>query len=223
MDSSFPAATAIARPRRRTAIYWVSAACTAALIAVPAWMLVANPAVLGGHPLLPGLLIAAAVVGVAWAVLLWRRRDTPRPRSLPTGHRCLGGADRRTGARGRAGVAQSVRLPARRGGGGRPQVRSHRHRNDHHHHHDARRRPGTHQGTGVLPGRAGGCTCLPGHPGPGRRRRVPGGHPEGAAGSQPAGCQPGPQRHGRTNPDITTWAVGGHSLGGVAASSFAPG
>jgi dienelactone hydrolase len=56
--------------------------CAAALVAVPVWMLAGNPAVLAGHPLLPGLLMAAAVVGVFWAVLLWRRRDAVRPRTL---------------------------------------------------------------------------------------------------------------------------------------------
>jgi dienelactone hydrolase len=56
--------------------------CAAALVAVPVWLLAGNPAVLGGHPLLPGLLMASAVVGVFWAVLLWRRRDAARPRTL---------------------------------------------------------------------------------------------------------------------------------------------
>lgn len=62
-------------------LYWASAACVAALILAPAWMLIGNPAVLRGHPLLPSLLVAAAVVGAVWGVLLWRGRHAYRSRS----------------------------------------------------------------------------------------------------------------------------------------------
>jgi hypothetical protein len=44
-------------------------------------MLLGNPAVLRGHPLLPALLVTAVVVGLLWAVLLWRRRRVSRKRS----------------------------------------------------------------------------------------------------------------------------------------------
>jgi hypothetical protein len=81
MDTSSSPATALP-VRRRTALFWASVVCAAALVAVPVWMLAGNPAVLAGHPLLPGLLMAAAVVGVFWAVLLWRRRAAARARTL---------------------------------------------------------------------------------------------------------------------------------------------
>src|SRR6476620_8752505 len=76
-----PAGQASAPPRKRTALFWASAGCAAALTGVALWMLAGTPAVLGGHPLLPGILLAAAAAGAGWAALLWRRRDVPRPRS----------------------------------------------------------------------------------------------------------------------------------------------
>ncbi|MCT9869639.1 alpha/beta hydrolase [Paenarthrobacter aurescens] len=66
----------------RPALFWASALCVAALVLVPLWMLLGNPAVLRGHPLLPALLVTAVVVGVLWAVLLWRRRRTSPKRSV---------------------------------------------------------------------------------------------------------------------------------------------
>ncbi|HEY1157068.1 MAG TPA: alpha/beta hydrolase, partial [Arthrobacter sp.] len=80
MDTS-PGPRTSAPPRKRTALFWVSAVCAAALAGVGLWMLAGNPAVLAGHPLLPGILLAALAGGLAWAVLLWLRRDVPRPRS----------------------------------------------------------------------------------------------------------------------------------------------
>ncbi|WP_237563571.1 alpha/beta hydrolase [Arthrobacter sp. H-02-3] len=52
---------------------WSGAFATAALIVVPLWMLIGNPAVLGGHPALPVLLIVAAVAGLLWAFILVKR------------------------------------------------------------------------------------------------------------------------------------------------------
>ncbi|ASN22215.1 alpha/beta hydrolase [Arthrobacter sp. YN] len=66
---------------RKPALFWASALCVAALVLVPLWMLLGNPAVLRGHPLLPALLVTAVVVGLLWAVLLWRRRRASRKRS----------------------------------------------------------------------------------------------------------------------------------------------
>ncbi|MFK0041442.1 alpha/beta hydrolase [Paenarthrobacter sp. NPDC090517] len=66
---------------RQPVLSWASAACVGALILVPVWMLIGNPAVLRGHPLLPGLLVTAAFVGALWGVLLWRRRGALRKRS----------------------------------------------------------------------------------------------------------------------------------------------
>ncbi|MDI2033696.1 alpha/beta hydrolase [Paenarthrobacter nitroguajacolicus] len=66
---------------RTPLLYWASVVCAAALILAPAWMLLGNPAVLGGHPLLPALLAVAVVVGILWAVRLWRRRHATLRRS----------------------------------------------------------------------------------------------------------------------------------------------
>lgn len=66
---------------RRPLAFWASTMCAAALILVPAWMLISNPAVLRGHPLLPVLLAVAAAGGLLWGVVLWRRRDS-RKRSI---------------------------------------------------------------------------------------------------------------------------------------------
>ncbi|MGO4147175.1 alpha/beta hydrolase [Paenarthrobacter sp. YAF11_1] len=66
---------------RRPALFWASVLCVAILVLVPLWMLLGNPAVLRGHPLLPALLVTAVVVGLLWAVLLWRGRRASRKRS----------------------------------------------------------------------------------------------------------------------------------------------
>ncbi len=52
---------------------WSGALAAAALIVVPLWMLLSNPAVLGGHPALPTLLVAAVALGILWALILVRR------------------------------------------------------------------------------------------------------------------------------------------------------
>ncbi|MFE4196004.1 alpha/beta hydrolase [Paenarthrobacter sp. NPDC056912] len=66
---------------RRPVLFWASGVCAAAMLLVPGWMLIGNPAVLRGHPLLPVLLVVAAVLGLLWGVLLWRRRHASPPRS----------------------------------------------------------------------------------------------------------------------------------------------
>ncbi|MFE8886265.1 alpha/beta hydrolase [Pseudarthrobacter enclensis] len=220
MDSSSAAATATVRPRRRTALYWASAACVAALIAVPAWMLAANPAVLGGHPLLPGLLIAAAVVGIYWAVLLWRRRDAPRPRTLP---RAIGawagriavlalvaalawlnpfayqpGAAAEAGPQSDLIVTETNTTITMTPDGGRAPTK----------------------GLVFYPGARVDARAYQDilAPAVGAGYRV-------VILKEPLGLSLLDSNQARgaieENPDITTWAVGGHSLGGVAASSFA--
>ncbi|MCT9623920.1 alpha/beta hydrolase [Pseudarthrobacter equi] len=219
MDSSFPAATA-APARRRTAIYWVSAACTAALIAVPAWMLVANPAVLGGHPLLPGLLIAAAVVGVAWAVLLWRRRDRPRPLRLP---RAIGAWAGRTAVLGLvAALAWLNPFAYQPGAAAEAGPKS-----------DLIVTETTTTITMTPDGGRAPTKGLVFYPGARVDARAYQDilAPTVGAGvrvvilKEPLGLSLLEANQARSamadNPDITTWAVGGHSLGGVAASSFA--
>lgn len=69
---------------------WSGAGAAGALILVPLWMLLTNSAVLGGHPALPALLMAAAAAGLVWAFVLvrrttllegWPRRKQPAPSS----------------------------------------------------------------------------------------------------------------------------------------------
>lgn len=54
-------------------LYWSGVLAAGALVLVPLWMLPSNSAVLGGHPALPALLIAAASGGLLWAIVLVRR------------------------------------------------------------------------------------------------------------------------------------------------------
>ncbi|BCW17404.1 hypothetical protein NtRootA9_01120 [Arthrobacter sp. NtRootA9] len=218
--SSAPVAATAQRPRRRTALYWVSAACVAALIMVPVWMLVANPAVLGGHPLLPGLLIAAAAVGLSWGVLLRRRRDAARPRSLV---RAIGawagriavlalvaalawlnpfayqpGAAAEAGPKSDLIVTETNTSITMTPDGGRAPAK----------------------GLVFYPGARVDARAYQDilAPAVGAGYRV-------VILKEPLGLSLLDANQARTaiadNPDITTWAVGGHSLGGVAASSFA--
>ncbi|MCY1676530.1 alpha/beta hydrolase [Pseudarthrobacter sp. SL88] len=219
MDSSFPAATA-APARGRTVIFWISAVCAAALIAVPAWMLVANPAVLGGHPLLPGLLIAAAVVGVAWAVLLWHRRDRPRPRRLP---RAIGAWAGRTAVLGLvAALAWLNPFAYQPGAAAEAGPKS-----------DLIVTETTTTITMTPDGGRAPTKGLVFYPGARVDARAYQDILAPAVGAgvrvvilkEPLGLSLLDVNQARSamadNPDITTWAVGGHSLGGVAASSFA--
>ncbi|MGO2003886.1 alpha/beta hydrolase [Arthrobacter rhombi] len=52
-----------------------SGACILALVGIPAWMLLDNPAVLRGHPLLPALCAVALLGGIIWATVLFIGRS----------------------------------------------------------------------------------------------------------------------------------------------------
>ena len=68
---------------------WGGALAAGALILVPLWMLLSNSAVLGGHPALPALLMAAAAAGLLWAFMLVKRTTVlegwPRSKRLGPG------------------------------------------------------------------------------------------------------------------------------------------
>ena len=203
-------------------IYWTSVACVAALMGVPAWMLAANPAVLGGHPLLPGLLTAAAAAGVFWAVLLWRRRNTPRPRTLP---RAVGAWSGRIAVLALvAALAWLNPFTYQPGAAAEAGPRS-----------DL---IVTEMNTTITMTPDGGPAPTKGlvfYPGARVDARAYQDvlAPAVSAGyrvvilKEPLGLNLLDANQARSamadNPDITTWAVGGHSLGGVAASSFAQG
>ena len=70
---------------KRAVLKWSGAVVAAALIVVPLWMLLSNPAVLGGHPALPILLLAAVASGLTWALVLARRWNLTKDRD-PLNH-----------------------------------------------------------------------------------------------------------------------------------------
>ncbi|MDQ0771181.1 dienelactone hydrolase [Pseudarthrobacter defluvii] len=218
METS-PASQGSALARKRTALFWASVGCTAALVGVALWMLAGNPAVLGGHPLLPGILLASAAAGAAWAVLLWRRRDVPRPRSrvravgawagrvavlaLAAGLAWLNPFAYQPGPTAEAGPASDLTVTE------------------------------TDTAITMSPDGARPTNGLVFYPG---ARVDAGAYQDILAPAVGAGCRvvilkeplglsllDGNQARSAigANPDISTWAVGGHSLGGVSASSFA--
>ena len=182
-------------------------------------MLAGNPAVLGGHPLLPGILLAAAAAGVAWAVVLWLHRDVPRPRShvriigawigrlaalaLAAGLAWLNpfayqaGATAEAGPRSDLTVTETPTAVTMSPDGAKPT-----------------------KGLVFYPGARVDARAYQDILAPvvGAGYRV-------VILKEPLGLSllDGNQARGAIadNPDITTWAVGGHSLGGVSASSFA--
>jgi len=208
-----------APPGRRTAIFWASAVSAAALVGVALWMLAGNPAVLGGHPLLPGILLGAAAAGLAWAVVLWLHRDVPRPRShvrtigawigrlaalaLAAGLAWLNpfayqaGATAEAGPRSDLTVTETPTAVTMSPDGAKPT-----------------------KGLVFYPGARVDARAYQDILAPvlGAGYRV-------VILKEPLGLSllDGDQARGAIadNPDITTWAVGGHSLGGVSASSFA--
>ncbi|MGO4228876.1 alpha/beta hydrolase [Arthrobacter sp. YAF34] len=77
LDSGSVEATGL----KRGVLKWSGAVVAAALIVVPLWMLLSNPAVLGGHPALPILLLAAVASGLAWALVLARHWNLTKDRN----------------------------------------------------------------------------------------------------------------------------------------------
>ncbi len=204
---------------RRPVLHWVSLACAAALVLVPVAMLTGNPAVLGGHPLLPALLVVAAVVGLAWGVLELRRRRKARQRGklrsvgawagriailgLVAALAWLNPFAYQPGSAAEAGPMSDLTVTE------------------------------TPTAITMAPDGAPATTGLVFYPG----ARVDAAAyqeilaPAVDAGflvvilKEPLGLSLLDGNQARAaiadNPDITTWAVGGHSLGGVSASTFA--
>ena len=75
---------------KASTLNWSGALAAAALIAVPLWMLLSNPAVPGGHPALPTLVVAAAAGGILWALILVRRWNPTKGRNLRDQQRSRG-------------------------------------------------------------------------------------------------------------------------------------
>ena len=186
-----------------------------ALIAVPLWMLLGNNAVLAGHPALPALLLTTVALGALWTLILIRRWKNPRA------------ASRWLSLRGFAGRLATVGLVAALawlspfpyqpvGADGQYTGTT------------------TEDATSITltpEGKAGaGLVFYPGAKVDARAYQDILG-PLANAGylvvilKEPLGLSllDSSQARGAIDrhPDITSWAVGGHSLGGVSASSFA--
>lgn len=211
---------------------WSGAIAAGALVVVPLWLLLGNSAVLGGHPALPVLLLAAVALGLLWMFLLARdsglnKARRPTNRGQPNRGQAEPGVSRRRLVRGIVVRLAAVGLVA-----GLVWLS-----------------PFTYQARGAAGQRTGtttedaiSITLAPegkAHAGlvfyPGARvdsrayqgilrplanaghlvviLKVPLGIPLLDIG-QARGAM---DRH----PEITSWAVGGHSLGGVSAASFA--
>ncbi len=61
---------------------WSGALAAGTLVVVPLWMLLGNSAVLGGHPALPVLLLAAVALGLLWMFLLAKDSGLNKARSV---------------------------------------------------------------------------------------------------------------------------------------------
>ncbi len=213
--------------RKAAVLDCAGALAVAALIVVPLWMLLGNPAVLGGHPALPALLVGAVGLGLAWAFVLVRRSGVFTHNGLRTRRRHSGGGSRWhlfRGLLGRlavlgfvAGLAWLNPFPHQPSGA-------------------AGQRTGTttEDATSITLAPQGTATAgLVFYPGARvdahAYRDILG--PLANAGylvvilKAPLGISLLDTGQARgvvdRHPEITAWAVGGHSLGGVSASSFA--
>lgn len=212
---------------------WSGVLTAGALILVPLWMLLSNSAVLGGHPALPALLMGAAAAGLLWAFVLARRttllqglsRNNPRG---PTNHQ----PSRRTVSRWQLVRGLAGRLAALGLVAGLAWLNPFPHQPN----------ESLGQTTGTTTEDATSVTLVP----EGKVRAglvfYPGARVDARAYQDILGPLANAgylvvilkvplgiplldisQARGAMDehPEITSWAVGGHSLGGVSAASFA--
>jgi hypothetical protein len=226
-------------------LYWSAVVAALALIMIPLWMLLGNSAVLGGHPALPLLLSAATALGLLWMFRLVRRSTWlehrsperlnlpghPRPQRTVSGRQLLRGLTGRIVALGLVAALAWLNPFTYQPGA------------------SAEASQGT-TGTAGTAGTAGtsttedATTITVSPQGPASAGLVfyPGARVDARAYQDilrplanagylvvilkvPLGIpllNPGQARGAMDrHPEITTWAVGGHSLGGVSASAFA--
>jgi hypothetical protein len=234
--------TEASRPGARwksSLLNWSGALAAAALMVAPLWMLLGSPAVLGGHPALPALLVTALAVGLLWALSLVRhwqltndpQRRTPRRRrvrfnrqrssDMSTWQLVRGIAGRLTVLGIVAGLLWLSPFPHRSAPGQALPA-------------TMQATSGTEDATSITLAPAGKATTgLVFYPG----ARVDAHayqdllQPLAAAGhlviilKAPLGVSLLDTNQARAamdrHPEIAAWAVGGHSLGGVSASAFA--
>lgn len=201
--------------KKSAALNWSGAIVAAALIVVPLWMLLDNSAVLAGHPALPALLLATVALGTLWALILLKRWNRLRAVSRWL---LLRGFTGRLLALGLvAAMAWLSPFPYQPPGtGGQSSGTT------------------TEDATSIAlapEGKAGaGLVFYPGARVDAHAYRDVLGplanagylvvilkEPLGLSLLDPSQARGVMDRH----PEITSWAVGGHSLGGVSASSFA--
>ncbi|MCB5290864.1 hypothetical protein BJQ90_00281 [Arthrobacter sp. SO3] len=212
---------------------WSGVLTAAALIVVPLWMLLGNSAVLGGHPALPALLLTAGALALVWLFILAKHstllrrwslnlhrssNNNRRPQRSVTRWQLVRGLAGRIVVLGLvAGLAWLNPFPYQPGGADGQTTGT-----------------ATEDATSITLAPEGKATAglvfYPGARVDARAYRdilgplVNAGHlvvilkaPLGIPlldTSQARGAMDG-------HPDVTAWAVGGHSLGGVSASSFA--
>jgi hypothetical protein len=212
-------------------LQWSGILAAAALIVVPLWMLLGNPAVLGGHPALPVLLMAAIAMGLFWSIALIRRSSPAMPQAQAqaqtTQRRSSGGTSKWHLVRGLVGRLAVLALVA-----GLVWLNPFPHQPS----------GAAGQTTGSTTEDATSVTLAPEHPATAGLVFYPGARvdahayqdilgPLANAGylvvilKAPLGIallDTGQARGAMDqHPEITYWAVGGHSLGGVSASAFA--
>lgn len=215
---------------------WSAAVAALALIVVPLWMLLGNSAVLGGHPALTILLSAAAALGLLWMFRLvtrstWLERVTQERRNLPGHQRPLRKVSGRQLLRGLTGRIVALGLVAAlawlnpftyQPGAPAEAAQSTTGTSTTE---DATTITLSPQGTA-----SAGLVFYPGARVDARayqdilRPLANAGYlvvilkvPLGISLLHPGQARAAVDRH----PEITSWAVGGHSLGGVSASAFA--
>lgn len=229
-------------PKRLSAevLDWSGVVAALALIGVPLWMMLGNSAVLGGHPALPILLSAAAALGLLWMFRLvtrsplLQRLNLDQHRNLPRHQRSRRKVSGRQLLRGLAGRIVALGLVAalawlnpftyQPGGSAGQALGS-----------PGTTRPSTTEDATTITlapeGKASaGVVFYPGARVDARayqdilRPLANAGYlvvilkvPLGISLLHPGQARGAMDRHH----EITSWAVGGHSLGGVSASAFA--
>lgn len=219
---------------------WSGVLAAVALIVIPLWMLLGNSAVLGGHPALPILLSAAAALGLFWMFRLvtrspllerWNRDNhtglpgQPRAKRHVSGRQLLRGLAGRIVALGLVAALAWLNPFTYQPGGSAGQALGSP---------GTARTSTTEDATTITLApeekASAGLVFYPGARVDARayqdilRPLTNAGYlvvvlkvPLGISLLHPGQARGAIDRH----PEITTWAVGGHSLGGVSASAFA--
>ncbi len=211
---------------------WSGAIAAGALVVVPLWMLLGNSAVLGGHPALPVLLLAAVALGLLWMFFLAKDSGLNKTRRLTNRGQPNRGQPKRTVSRWQLARSIVVRLTAVGLVAGLAWLNPFAY--------DPSGAAG--QTTGTTAEDATSITLAPEGKASAGLVFYPGARVDARAYQDILGpianaghlvvilkaplgiplLDTGQARSAMdAHPEITSWAVGGHSLGGVSAASFA--